>query len=273
MPTYVWKRVICMETERQKPKIGRGRRGTKQEDCSEVTVVSEHPPRLNAKAPEEGPSGLCDMEFPVTLGPDDFLRLGVRKTETRLAVIRNAALKAARALAVKQLADPNESTQKQLSQVAVSAYRLLDPRQRDDRYSRVHIGRIRPGALHQAGHAEFADHRLVLKQRRQVLPDFEFADRDWKVDPPPEESMESGLESVDAQCGRTEQQIHLSDASIVAQEFAAITQQRRRRLRHPAVLATMILLLLTAAGSLLMWGQLKQAARMRLESPGYAAEK
>ncbi len=74
---------------------------------------------------------------PPTVGLDveDFRRLGVRPHECRLTVIRRAAARSARALAEKQLTSPTDQVGLQLSRVATSAYRLLDPRQRTRRPS------------------------------------------------------------------------------------------------------------------------------------------
>ncbi|QDV46969.1 hypothetical protein Enr13x_68780 [Stieleria neptunia] len=103
------------------------------------------------------------VEDVVTLGPDDFQRIGIQPTETRLAVIRHAASRAAKSLARRQLSAPNPLTEQQLSRIAVSTYRLLDPRQRMDRHSRAHVGRIRPAALYRAGRAEFADGQILIQ--------------------------------------------------------------------------------------------------------------
>lgn len=105
----------------------------------------------------QGDQFALEQREELTLGPDDFQRIGLSPRETRLAVIRRAAIRASKSLASRQLSQPNPLTEQQLSRVALSTYRLLDPRQRGDRHSRAHVGRIRPGALHHAGHTEFAD--------------------------------------------------------------------------------------------------------------------
>lgn len=103
------------------------------------------------------------------LGPADFSRIGVGPRETRLGVIRSAAARASSSLASQQLDDPNPLTEQQLSQIAVSTYRLLDPRQRDDYRSRADIGRIRPGVLYQVGRTRFANapSRAPKKPKRE----------------------------------------------------------------------------------------------------------
>ena len=116
-----------------------------------VTPVGEIEFQVPTVAAPEGAEG-C-----VALGPDDFHRIGIQLKETRLDVIRRAAFRAAKSLARRQLKTPNTLTEQQLSRIAVSTYRLLDPRQREDRQSRAHVGRIRPGVLFQAGRTEFAD--------------------------------------------------------------------------------------------------------------------
>ena len=91
----------------------------------------------------------------VGLEVEDFERLGVRPDETRLTVIRRAAMQTSRALAENQLSNPSDTAALQLSRVTVSAYRLLDPRQRGDVHQRIHIGRILPGVLMWAGQTKF----------------------------------------------------------------------------------------------------------------------
>ena len=97
------------------------------------------------------------LSSPSTAGLDieDFRRLGVRPHECRLTVIRQAAMRSARALAEKQLDAPSPQVEIQLSRVATSAYRLLDPRQRNNTTQRVHVGRILPNALTWAGQTNF----------------------------------------------------------------------------------------------------------------------
>ncbi len=86
---------------------------------------------------------------------DDFRRLGVRPHECRLTVIRQAAARNTKSLAERQLRAPTEPVALQLSRVATSAYRLLDPRQRHDSHQRAHVGRILPNALAWAGQTSF----------------------------------------------------------------------------------------------------------------------
>jgi hypothetical protein len=74
-----------------------------------------------------------------------------------LTVIRQAAARSAKALAERQLRAPNEKVALQLSRVATSAYRLLDPRQRDDSNQRAYVGRILPSVLDGAGQTDFHD--------------------------------------------------------------------------------------------------------------------
>ena len=89
---------------------------------------------------------------------EDFRRLGIRPHECRLTVIRRAAARSTRALAEKQLNTPSEQVALQLSRVTTSAYRLLDPRQRNDVNQRTHVGRILPTVLSWAGHTNFHKH-------------------------------------------------------------------------------------------------------------------
>ncbi|MCH1439236.1 MAG: hypothetical protein L7W43_06250, partial [Rubripirellula sp.] len=86
---------------------------------------------------------------------EDFERLGVRPDEMRLTVIRRAATQTSRTLAESQLTNPSDTAALQLSRVTVSAYRLLDPRQRKDAHQRIHVGRILPTVLMWAGQTKF----------------------------------------------------------------------------------------------------------------------
>ena len=86
---------------------------------------------------------------------EDFERLGVRPDEMRLTVIRRAASQTSRTLAESQLASPSDTAALQLSRVTISAYRLLDPRQRGDVHQRIHVGRILPTVLMWAGQTKF----------------------------------------------------------------------------------------------------------------------
>lgn len=105
---------------------------------------SNHPCPDNALNAGEGIECADEM---VALVPEDFQRIGLNPSETRSAVIRRAASRTSKSLATRQLSDPNRATEEQLSRIALSTYRLLDPRQRDDDHSRAHVGRIRPAAL------------------------------------------------------------------------------------------------------------------------------
>ena len=86
---------------------------------------------------------------------EDFERLGVRPDEMRLTVIRRAAAQTSRTLAESQLSNPSDTAALQLSRVTISAYRLLDPRQRGDVQQRIHVGRILPTVLMWAGQTKF----------------------------------------------------------------------------------------------------------------------
>ncbi|OUX51350.1 MAG: hypothetical protein CBE43_03695 [Rhodopirellula sp. TMED283] len=86
---------------------------------------------------------------------EDFERLGICPDEMRLTVIRRAAIQSSRTLAESQLANPSDTAALQLSRVTVSAYRLLDPRQRADAHQRIHVGRILPTVLMWAGQTKF----------------------------------------------------------------------------------------------------------------------
>lgn len=101
------------------------------------------------------------------ISPDDFRRLGVCLDETRIAVIRLAATRSSKPLAAKHLRTADTKVELQLCQIATSAYRLMDPRQRADDGARSRVGRILPAALRSAGanqdggfsHAELGSER------------------------------------------------------------------------------------------------------------------
>ncbi len=74
---------------------------------------------------------------------DDYRRLGVRRFECRQIVIRDAASHRAAALASQVLGDGiRPEAASELSALAISAYRLLDPRRRRDHLQRAQVGRI-----------------------------------------------------------------------------------------------------------------------------------
>lgn len=96
-----------------------------------------------------------DNQSPEELSLEDFRRLGVRPFECRQTVIRLGALRSTRALAKKQLSAPSEQGARQLSKVITSAYRLLDPRRREDPMQRALVGRIMPQVVSVAGQTRF----------------------------------------------------------------------------------------------------------------------
>ncbi|TWU01086.1 hypothetical protein [Stieleria varia] len=86
----------------------------------------------------------------------DFQRLGVDPREVRHMVIRRAALETTEPLAQRYLQAPSAKLEIQLTQIATSTYRVLDPRQRTDPSQRANVGRIRPNLIDWAGRTEFA---------------------------------------------------------------------------------------------------------------------
>lgn len=132
-------------------------------------------------------------ESPIDLHDEDFRRLGVRPHECRVSVIRRAATRSARALAEQQLDAPSEQVGLQLSRVATSAYRLMDPRQRDDSGQRVHIGRIVPVTLNFPLHVTLVEAASLRSSRAPFHDNFEAEpaensepetqpDFDWAID-------------------------------------------------------------------------------------------
>lgn len=91
-----------------------------------------------------------------SISQEDFQRLGVRPQEFRPSVIRRAAARCSRILAKRQLEKPADHTDVQLTRIATSAYRLMDPRKRANSQQRVHVGRIMPNALTFASRTRFS---------------------------------------------------------------------------------------------------------------------
>ncbi|QEG02515.1 hypothetical protein Mal15_66360 [Stieleria maiorica] len=205
----------------------------------------------------------------MTLGPDDFQRIGIQPKETRLAVIRRAASRAAESLAKRQLHAPNALTEQQLSRIAVSTYRLLDPRQRTDQHSRAHVGRIRPAALYRAGRAEFADGRILIQSCESCETsvathhiDEVCNRRPHAITPPP---LECPLPSAKQSLTRQPVEGNLVGANPTGQpadgellDRAVAPRGWINRLRHqctrPGLIVTMIVALLLTAGAVWNWG-------------------
>ena len=118
--------------------------------------------------------------------------------------------------------------------VALSTYRLLDPRQRNDRHSRAHIGRIRPGELYHVSRMLFARCETV-----DILPLAAKA-AESSVQPGPVEALPR-IKTVSR--GR---------ASV---KRKAVAGQLRGFLSHPAVVIAIIGALLMAAVWVCHWGQ------------------
>jgi hypothetical protein len=88
---------------------------------------------------------------------EDFQRLGLRPDETRIGVIRSAAIRSAKPLVEQHLRTADQQVEVQLSRIAASAYRLLDPRRREDPLSRIRVGRILPLTLKLVEQTDFVD--------------------------------------------------------------------------------------------------------------------
>lgn len=71
--------------------------------------------------------------------PADFHRLGLRRGECSSIAIRVATQSAVQRLADASSAQSREIVDRQLGQLATSAYRLLDPRYRTQLYERVQL--------------------------------------------------------------------------------------------------------------------------------------
>ncbi|KAA5544540.1 hypothetical protein FYK55_09465 [Roseiconus nitratireducens] len=225
-----------------------------------------------------------------TLGPADFQRIGISPRETRSAVIRRAAARTSQSLASKQLRCPSVATEEQLFRVALSTYRLLDPRQRGNDHARAHLGRIRQGDLMSAERAAFAivqptKHDDVASPSHADVPATE---QSWPprmnatLDAGRNDATKSALRHLEYQPVAT---AHASDSrpqpavestsvapppaeigTSVPHSAPAVTRMRRR-LRQPAVIVSIMVLVLSAAVGLSVWkyirGQSVRAIRDR----------
>ncbi|MEO1617476.1 MAG: hypothetical protein AAFV88_16610 [Planctomycetota bacterium] len=186
--------------------------------------------------------GVLPLNSSILLTTDDFQRIGLAPRETRLPVIRAAAMRASRTLAERQLDTPNELTERQLFQVALSTYRLLDPRQRGDNYSRAHVGRIRPGALYQAARVEFV---------ADLVTGGNEADRKAAGG---DATAGVGVPMSDGQDQCAYDEVTLGPADL-PQIKPQLVRQIRHRANHPAVVEAMMIALLSTAAGLLWWGK------------------
>ena len=129
-----------------------------------IQMNRHHPTAADSTTPEKGPANVSvragrkaqSSGFASSNLMDDFRRLGVQPQECRLTVIRRAAARQAKAFADKQLTAPTDRADKELTQVATSAYRLMDPRMRVNSHQRAFVGRILPNALTWASRTQFA---------------------------------------------------------------------------------------------------------------------
>ena len=92
----------------------------------------------------------------------DYQRMGLRAEEFRPMVIRRALEQSAQPLALRHLRSPSEELERMLLELLVGAYRVLDPRRRQDPQSRVMLGRLHPQLADEA--AQVAQARLTAPQ-------------------------------------------------------------------------------------------------------------
>ncbi|GAA5506680.1 hypothetical protein [Novipirellula caenicola] len=78
------------------------------------------------------------------LSVEEFRRLGLRLNECRLPVIRQAVARGGKLLADQQLTSPSPQRERELSRLVTAAYRVLDPRNRNDFVQRILVGRLLP---------------------------------------------------------------------------------------------------------------------------------
>lgn len=230
---------------------------------------------LQSELPSQAHAGSVSAGRGGALSHEDFARIGVRPRESRLKVIRLAASKTARGLAHRQLAQPNPLTERQLSQIALSTYRLLDPRRRDDRQARVHVGRIHPGVLTQAGRTEFAEGDGLSRpgvpcpappaELQAGEPD----QRDEPIFSPridacshADPSQRAEIEGVEL--GSGPEPISAARPALRATSGRSAGGQLRQRLQRPWAVVMLMLALLAVATALWFWGQRSQAPPPRL---------
>jgi hypothetical protein len=212
----------------------------------------------------------------VTLGPGDFQRIGIQPQETRLDVIRRAASRATKSLARRQLDAPNPLTEQQLSRIAVSTYRLLDPRQRGDRQSRAHVGRIRPGVLVRAGRAEFADGRSLDPSMAPARTEGESSTgedlpthRLPAVVPTDGDDRSASSRRPYGLISATENLSQVRNAELdewfrMVHPSRGVLTRLRAQTRRPGLILAMILALLLTAAALWTWGQNRRSVPNRL---------
>lgn len=82
-----------------------------------------------------------DVRRPFAM-PADFRRLGLRRGECSSVTIRDATQSAVHRLADVASEQSRELIDRQLGQLAASAYRLLDPRYRTQLYERVQLSSL-----------------------------------------------------------------------------------------------------------------------------------
>lgn len=201
------------------------------------------PRKTSSEKPSAGKSrsaasSLGEPSLLSALSDRDFRRLGVSLNETRRTVIRRAADRSSRTLARRQLVNPSDKTATQLSQVATSAYRLLDPRQRESSKDRVYVGRIMPNALMWAGRTSFAD---GVGDRSAAEPNNDYVDdREYEEVIRVESLLETPATGMDLDAAWTRS----LDSSDLIRPSARWVRWFRQQLHRPAVLLGLTALLL-----------------------------
>ena len=98
---------------------------------------------------------------------DDFRRMGLRGTEFRPLIIRQALATTVQPLVARPFVGPRSRQSQQLSEVMASGYRLLDPRRRFDSHQRAILGRV---------HAQLTDEAIRLGRERGTFDPFRFGE-------------------------------------------------------------------------------------------------
>ncbi len=217
--------------------------------------------RRDAADRERSESG--DAGLVTTLTLEDFRRLGVRPDEARLTVIRQAAVRTSNPLARRQLKMPSEKTELQLSQVATSAYRLLDPRNRVDATARIHVGRILPNALRWAAQASFSSGQADVEREDPVqLDSGDLSERESLIDQQIALLPQTGSE-LNVPWSRS------LDSSDLLHSRPLASDWLRRQLHRPTVVVALMLLL--SSTSLWLWNWRQKSIDSMARAMDYAA--
>ena len=140
----------------------------------------------------------------------------------------------------------------------------MDPRQRGDRHSRAHVGRIRPGALQRAGHTEFPRDGDLLGAAGSSASDV--CPSEYDAGELDEEKIYVGSLDLQEFLPESSRGLAVQAWRELLQEDAASSwlNRLRRWINRPALIFAMIAILLISAAVTWQWGQRWQSLRGRL---------